>query len=61
MIWPLDTWRGFRGLGFNLLFSFLAMIVLHAALSLPTRSVGPSWRYPNVHALLFQTRPQLHP
>lgn len=40
VIWPIDTWRGFRDLGFNVLFSFLAMIVVHATLSLPTRSVG---------------------
>ena len=40
VIWPLDTWRGFRDLGFNLLFCFLATIVVHATLSLPTRSVG---------------------
>ncbi|KAF8434814.1 Caleosin related protein-domain-containing protein [Boletus edulis BED1] len=37
VIWPLDTWRGFRDLGFNLLFCFLATIVIHATLSLPTR------------------------
>lgn len=40
IIWPIDTWRGFRDLGFNLLFCLLATIVIHAALSLPTRSVG---------------------
>lgn len=40
VIWPLDTWRGFRELGFNLLFCFLAMIVVHVTLSLPTRSIG---------------------
>ncbi|KAN0085948.1 Caleosin related domain containing protein [Tylopilus felleus] len=37
IIWPIDTWRGFRDLGFNLLFCLLATIVIHAALSLPTR------------------------
>jgi len=43
VIWPIDTWRGFRDLGFNLLFCFLATIVVHATLSFPTRSVGRSW------------------
>ncbi|KAH7882360.1 Caleosin related protein-domain-containing protein [Phlebopus sp. FC_14] len=37
VIWPRDTWIGFRDLGFNLLFCFLATIVVHAGLSLPTR------------------------
>ncbi|KIJ61435.1 hypothetical protein HYDPIDRAFT_177025 [Hydnomerulius pinastri MD-312] len=37
VIWPLDTWRGFRDLGFNLLFSFWATIVVHIGLSFPTR------------------------
>ncbi|KAF9226401.1 Caleosin-domain-containing protein [Gyrodon lividus] len=37
VIWPRDTWNGFRDLGFNLLFSFLATIVVHVGMSLPTR------------------------
>ncbi|KAH7912917.1 Caleosin related protein-domain-containing protein [Hygrophoropsis aurantiaca] len=36
-IWPIDTWAGFRGLGFNLLFCLWATIVVHLSLSLPTR------------------------
>jgi len=49
IIWPFDTWRGFRDLGFNLLFSFLAMIVIHATMSLPTKLAfgylpDPFWR-----------------
>ncbi|KIK92759.1 hypothetical protein PAXRUDRAFT_829665 [Paxillus rubicundulus Ve08.2h10] len=37
VIWPRDTWKGFRDLGFNLLFSFWATIVIHSTLSFPTR------------------------
>jgi peroxygenase len=37
VIWPYDTWVGFRDLGFNVIFSFLAVIVIHASLSLPSR------------------------
>ncbi|EGN93926.1 hypothetical protein SERLA73DRAFT_189054 [Serpula lacrymans var. lacrymans S7.3] len=36
VIWPIDTFFGFRELGFNLLFSILAVIVVHFGLSLPT-------------------------
>jgi hypothetical protein len=36
VIWPYDTWVGFRNLGFNFIFSFLAVIVIHTALSLPS-------------------------
>lgn len=37
IIWPTDTWIGFRDLGFNVLFSFLAVIFIHASMSFPTR------------------------
>jgi peroxygenase len=37
VIWPYDTWVGFRNLGFNFIFSFFAVIVIHTALSLPSR------------------------
>lgn len=37
IIWPQDTWLGFRELGFNLVFTFLAVVIIHSALSLPTR------------------------
>ncbi|RPD78514.1 Caleosin-domain-containing protein [Lentinus tigrinus ALCF2SS1-7] len=36
VIWPLDTYRGFRALGFNVLASTIAFIGLHAALSYVT-------------------------
>ena len=36
VIWPLDTFRGFRNLGFNLFLSLLAVFVIHANLSYPT-------------------------
>ncbi|CAI4220081.1 unnamed protein product [Parascedosporium putredinis] len=36
-ITPLNTYNGFRGLGFNILFSFLAMAIIHFAFSYPTR------------------------
>ncbi|KAF9239274.1 Caleosin related protein-domain-containing protein [Melanogaster broomeanus] len=37
VIWPLDTWNGFRDLGFNILFSFFAAFMIHLSLALPTR------------------------
>lgn len=37
IIWPQDVYRGFRKLGFNLLFSLLAAIVISMGLSYPTR------------------------
>ncbi|KAL4073571.1 Caleosin related protein-domain-containing protein [Scleroderma citrinum] len=37
IIWPKDTWLGFRDLGFNVVFTILAVVVIHSALSLPTR------------------------
>lgn len=36
-IWPLDTCRGFRDLGFNILFSLLALLIIHVNVSYPTR------------------------
>lgn len=36
-IWPLDTYHGFRELGFNILFSLLAMLIIHVNFSYPTR------------------------
>ncbi len=33
MIWPGDTYRGFRRLGFGLPFSLLSAILIHLALS----------------------------
>ncbi|KAF9271633.1 hypothetical protein BGZ68_003278 [Mortierella alpina] len=40
IIWPLDTFRGFYALGFNVLLSSLAVVVIHSNLSYPT---CPSW------------------
>lgn len=56
VIWPIDTWRGFRDLGFNLLFTLLATIVLHASLSLPTRSAfvdGSAISNAEIHSIVF--------
>ncbi|KAL4912417.1 Caleosin related protein-domain-containing protein [Aspergillus aurantiobrunneus] len=36
-IYPYDTYTGFRELGFNILFSFLAMLVVNLNFSYPTR------------------------
>lgn len=36
VIWPLDTFRGFRNLGFNLFWSILAIFIIHANFSYPT-------------------------
>jgi len=36
IIWPSDTYCGFRALGFNVLLSFLSMVLIHANFSYPT-------------------------
>ncbi|CBF78379.1 hypothetical protein AN8591.2 [Aspergillus nidulans FGSC A4] len=36
-IYPYDTYRGFRDLGFNILFSFLAVLIINLNFSYPTR------------------------
>ncbi|KAK2765605.1 hypothetical protein FQN54_008459 [Arachnomyces sp. PD_36] len=36
IIWPLDTYRGFRRLHFNPLISLLAVLIIHANFSYPT-------------------------
>ncbi|GBF90707.1 hypothetical protein Rsub_03008 [Raphidocelis subcapitata] len=38
VIWPLDTYRGFRRIGFNPLFSLLAVPFIHGSFSYPTCS-----------------------
>ncbi|KAF9184226.1 hypothetical protein BGZ51_003471 [Haplosporangium sp. Z 767] len=40
VIWPLDTYWGFRAIGFNILLSLFAAYVIHGGLSYPT---CPSW------------------
>lgn len=41
-IYPWDTYVGFRELGFNLVFSMVAMAIIHLGFSYPTR-LGYSW------------------
>lgn len=41
-IYPWDTYRGFRDLGFNMLFSLLAVLVVNVSFSYPTR-LATSW------------------
>lgn len=45
-IYPRDTYRGFRDLGFNCLFSLLAVIIINGGFSYPTR-LAYSW-FPDV-------------
>jgi peroxygenase len=33
VIWPMDPYRGFHALGFNIFLSFLAMIIIHSGFS----------------------------
>jgi hypothetical protein len=40
VIWPPDTFRGFRAIGFNIFLSFFSMLVIHAAFSYPTLPSG---------------------
>ena len=64
IIWPQDTWLGFRELGFNVVFTFLAVVIIHSALSLPTRcaclpsSFGRTWA--NAHKGLRCLTSQTH-
>lgn len=37
LIYPYDTYIGFRELGFNILFSILAMLIINVNFSYPTR------------------------
>ncbi|KAK3988696.1 Caleosin related protein-domain-containing protein [Cladorrhinum sp. PSN332] len=41
-IYPWDTYRGFRELGFNILFCLLAMVIINGGFSYPTR-LAYSW------------------
>ncbi|KAK8080345.1 Caleosin related protein-domain-containing protein [Apiospora hydei] len=40
IIWPLDTFRGFRAVGFGYLLSLLSVVIIHGNFSYPT---GSSW------------------
>lgn len=40
IIWPMDTFHGFYALGFGLIISALAMIIIHLNFSYPT---APTW------------------
>ena len=37
VIWPWNTYTGFRDLGFNILFSLLAVLIINLNFSYPTR------------------------
>lgn len=41
-IYPWDTYTGFRELGFNAVFSLLALLIIHSGFSYPTR-LAYSW------------------
>lgn len=49
VLWPQDTFIGFHRLGFNILFSFLAIVVIHVNFSYPT---CPGW-LPDSYFRLF--------
>ncbi|KAI1818509.1 Caleosin-domain-containing protein [Poronia punctata] len=40
VIWPQDTYRGFRAIGFGIFLSLLAVFIIHANFSYPT---APGW------------------
>jgi peroxygenase len=40
IIWPTDTFHGFHRLGFGIILSFVALLIIHANFSYPTL---PSW------------------
>lgn len=42
MIFPWDTYNGFRELGFNIVFSILATLIINIGFSYPTR-LAYSW------------------
>jgi peroxygenase len=42
MIYPWDTYNGFRDLGFNIIFSLLATFIINVNFSYPTR-LAYSW------------------
>ncbi|WIA08080.1 hypothetical protein OEZ86_010717 [Tetradesmus obliquus] len=53
VIWPWDTARGFRDIGYNPLISFLAPFFIHSGMSLPTQEGFPNLLFPihikNIH------------
>jgi hypothetical protein len=46
LISPWDTYIGFRDLGFNVLFSLLAMLIVNVNFSYPTRLAVSWWPDP---------------
>ncbi len=40
IIWPADTYKGFRDIGYNPYISFLAPFFIHGGMSIPTQ---PRW------------------
>lgn len=53
IIYPWDTARGFREIGYNPLLSALAGLVIHSGMSFPTQEGFPDIRLPilikNIH------------
>ncbi|KAL2163783.1 hypothetical protein VTH06DRAFT_5842 [Thermothelomyces fergusii] len=46
LIYPLDTYVGFRDLGFNILFSLLAVVIINVNFTYPTRLAVSWWPDP---------------
>ncbi|KDQ57031.1 hypothetical protein JAAARDRAFT_131493 [Jaapia argillacea MUCL 33604] len=53
IVWPQNTFFGFRQLGFNWLMCFLSMLIIHATLSYPT---VPNAILPDPFARIFMER-----
>jgi hypothetical protein len=53
MIFPWDTYNGFRELGFNIIFSILATLIINGNFSYPTR-LAYSW-FPDPYFRVYLT------